>query len=72
MLVLMGQDGRLIESFGEGGKLISNLGGPNDSWYGLALTPDTSAVIVAGRTGADRSGNAGTDEAVLMRVNIKR
>jgi len=46
------------------------LGGPNDSWYGLALTPDKSAVIVAGFMGADLSGNAGSDEAVVMKIKI--
>jgi uncharacterized delta-60 repeat protein len=70
MVVLMSQDGKLIQEFGEGGKVITDLGGPNDSWYGLALTPDKSAVIVAGFMGADLSGNAGTDEAVVIRVKI--
>lgn len=70
MVVLMAQDGKLIESFGDGGKLITDLGGPNDSWYGLALTPDRSAVIVAGFMGADLSGNAGSDEAVVMKIKI--
>jgi uncharacterized delta-60 repeat protein len=70
MLVLMSQDGKLIETFGEGGKLITDVGGPNDSWYGLALTPDSSAVIVAGFMGADLSGNAGFDEAVVLKIKI--
>ena len=70
MLVLMAQNGKLIEEFGEGGKLITDVGGPNDSWYGVALTPDSSSVIVAGFMGADLSGNAGFDEAVVIRIKI--
>jgi uncharacterized delta-60 repeat protein len=70
MVVLMAQNGKLIEEFGDGGKLITDIGGPNDSWYGLALTPDNSAVIVAGFLGADVSGNAGPDEAVVIRIKI--
>ncbi|MCC7367328.1 MAG: hypothetical protein IT306_02835 [Chloroflexi bacterium] len=70
MVVLLAQNGKLIEEFGEGGKLITDIGGPNDSWYGVALTPDKSAVIVAGFMGADLSGNAGPDQAVVMRIKI--
>jgi uncharacterized delta-60 repeat protein len=70
MVVVMTPDGKLVDSFGEGGKLITDIGGPNDSWYGLALTPDKSAVIVSGFMGADLSGNAGTDEAVIMKIKI--
>lgn len=70
MVVLMSQDGKLIPAFGEGGKVITDLGDPNDSWYGVALTPDKSAVIVAGFMGADASGNAGTDAAVVMKIKI--
>jgi uncharacterized delta-60 repeat protein len=70
MVVLMSADGKLIEEFGEGGKLITDIGGPNDSWYGVALTPDNSSVIVAGFMGADLSGNAGSDEAVVIKLKI--
>ena len=70
MVALMAQDGKLIEEFGEGGKIITDIGGPNDSWYGVALTPDSSAVVVAGFMGADVSGNAGSDEAVIIRLKI--
>jgi uncharacterized delta-60 repeat protein len=70
MVVLMSSDGKLIPSFGEGGKVITDIGGPNDSWYGLALTPDKSAVIVAGFMGVDPAGNDGADQAVIMKVKI--
>ena len=70
MVVLMSQDGKLIEEFGEGGKVITDIGSPNDAWYGMALTPDKSAVIVSGFMGADISGNAGPDEAVVIRIKI--
>jgi uncharacterized delta-60 repeat protein len=70
MVTMLGKDGAVDTTVGQGGNIMSDLGGPNDSWYGLAMTPDKSAVIVAGYMGADLSGNAGTDEAVIMKIKI--
>ena len=70
MVTMLGKDGAVDTTVGQGGNIFSDLGGPNDSWYGVALTPDKSAVIVAGFMGADVSGNAGVDEAVVIKIKI--
>jgi uncharacterized delta-60 repeat protein len=69
MVVLLNKDGSLDTSFGEGGKLISNLGGPADSWYGVALSPDKKHVIVSGYKGTDAT-SGGNDDAVVARFTL--
>ena len=68
MLVLLSKDGAPVTDFGTGGNLISDLGGPADAWYGVAVSPDKKSVIVAGYKGTDASG--GNDDAVVGRVLI--
>lgn len=69
MVVLLDRDGKFVESFGEGGHLLVDLGGPNDSFYGLSISPDGKSVIIAGYIGVDTSGT-GNDDAVLAKVQI--
>ena len=40
MLVLLDEDGALDATFGTGGILQVDLGGPSDAFFGVALTPD--------------------------------
>jgi uncharacterized delta-60 repeat protein len=56
MIVLLSKDGAPDASFGEAGHLIIDLGGPNDSFYGVAVSPDKKFVIVAGYKGVDPAG----------------
>jgi uncharacterized delta-60 repeat protein len=67
MMVLMSKDGALDTSFGDGGILISDLGGPADAWYGVALSSDKKSLIVVGYKGVDAT-SGGTDAAVAARV----
>jgi uncharacterized delta-60 repeat protein len=67
MIVLLSQDGAPAASFGEDGHLISDLGGPADSWYGVAVSPDRRYVYVAGYKGTEGSGN---DDAALARIRL--
>jgi uncharacterized delta-60 repeat protein len=69
MVVLLNKDGSLDTSFGEGGKLISNLGGPADAWYGVALSPDKKHVVVTGYKGTD-ANSGGNDDAVAARFTL--
>jgi uncharacterized delta-60 repeat protein len=48
VLVRLGSDGQLDQSFGDGGRMIMDWGSPNDSVGGLAVQPD-GRVIVAGK-----------------------
>jgi uncharacterized delta-60 repeat protein len=68
MVVVMTKDGQLDTSFGEGGILVSDLGGPADAWYGVALSPDKKAVYVTGYKGVEGSGN---DDAVIAKFKIE-
>jgi hypothetical protein len=69
MIVHLGEDGAPITSFGEDGHVISDLGGPGDAWYGMALTPDETQVIIVGYKGVDANGG-GNDDAVVARVAL--
>jgi uncharacterized delta-60 repeat protein len=69
MMVLLSKDGAPVADFGTGGNLISDLGGPADAWYGVALAADKKAVWVAGYKGTD-SNSSGNDDAVIARVLI--
>lgn len=67
MLVLLKEDGALDTAFGQGGILQVDLGGPSDSFYGVALTADGKHAMVAGYKGADPTTG---DDAVLARVAV--
>ncbi len=69
MMVMLSKDGAFNERFGTKGYLILDLGGPADAWYGVTLTSDKSAVIVAGYKGTDAT-SGGFDSAVVARVTI--
>jgi uncharacterized delta-60 repeat protein len=69
MMVLLSKDGAPVADFGAGGNLISDLGGPADAWYGVALATDKKSVWVAGYKGTD-SNSGGNDDAVIARVLI--
>lgn len=69
MLVLFDQNGAVVNSFGETGKLISNLGGPADAWYGVAISADKKYVYIAGYKGTDAT-SGGNDDAVVTRIPL--
>lgn len=69
IVVMLTKDGALDTSFGTSGYVLSDLGGPADSWYGVALSPDKKSVIVAGYKGTDAT-SGGNDDAVLTRINL--
>ena len=67
MLVLLEKDGALDTGFGTGGTLQVDLGGPSDSFFGVALTPDGKHAIVAGYKGTDPTTG---DDSVIARVAL--
>lgn len=67
MLVLLSADGAPVTGFGEGGRLISDLGGPADAWFGITAGADGRSVLVAGYKGNEPTGG-GNDDAVLARL----
>ena len=64
MVVQLDADGAPVETFGDGGHLLVDLGGPGDAFFGVTLTADESAAILAGFRGADPDG-AENDAAAL-------
>jgi uncharacterized delta-60 repeat protein len=69
MLVMLSKDGAPVTTFGENGILISDLGGPADAWYGVALSADKKQVIVAGYKGTD-ANSGGNDDAVVAHITL--
>ena len=67
MIVLLGANGEPVASFGENGNLISDLGGPADAWYGIAISPDKKYVYISGYKGTEGSGN---DDSMMARIKL--
>jgi uncharacterized delta-60 repeat protein len=67
MIGLFSKDGAPVTTFGENGQVISDLGGPADAWYGVALAPDKKSVIVAGYKGTD-ANSGGNDDAYVAKI----
>ena len=57
MVVMLDPDGAPVETFGDGGHVLVDLGGPADAFFGVTVTADESAVLIAGFKGADPDGD---------------
>ena len=49
--------------------MISDLGGPTDSWYGVTLAADDDSVVVVGYKGVDANAG-GNDDAAIARLAL--
>jgi uncharacterized delta-60 repeat protein len=67
LVVLLEADGAPVASFGDGGRLLVDLGGVNDAFFGVTLAADASTVYVAGFKGAEED-TAEQDDAALLRL----
>lgn len=65
MVVRLTPAGALDAAFGQGGRKLYDVGGPNDAFYGVALSPDGSRIAAVGYLGRDTSGGEKDDGAVL-------
>jgi uncharacterized delta-60 repeat protein len=65
MVVRLTADGNLDPGFGQGGRRLFDVGGPNDSFFGVALSPDGSRVAVVGYLGRE-TGTAEKDDAAVL------
>jgi uncharacterized delta-60 repeat protein len=71
MAVLLDKDGKPVTTFGTDGRVLSDLGGPGDAWYGVAVAPDGKSIMLAGYKGADPKATDGSkDDAVLARIKL--
>ncbi len=69
MIALFDEDGAPDTTFGTDGQIISDLGGPNDAWYGVALTADKANVLIVGFKGVDPNAG-GNDDGVVTRIPL--
>lgn len=69
MVVMLDGDGTPVETFGEDGHLLVDLGGPADGFFGVTVTDDERDAIIAGFSGADPAGT-GNDDAALARLEL--
>lgn len=69
MAVMLDADGALVESFGDGGHMLVDLGGPGDAFFGVDVAADDSSVYLVGFKGADPDGDD-NDDAVLARIAL--
>ena len=65
MVVRLTPTGALDPEYGQGGRKLFDVGGPNDAFFGVALSPDGTRVAVVGYLGRDTSGSDKDDGAVL-------
>ena len=67
MAALFDKNGAPVTDFGTNGQIISDLGGPADAWFGVTLSSDKKAVILAGYKGTDAT-SGGNDDAVTAKI----
>lgn len=65
MVVRLTTAGALDPGYGQGGRKLFDVGGPNDSFFGVALSPDGTRLAAVGYLGRDTSGREKDDSAVL-------
>ena len=65
MVVRLSPTGTPEPGYGQGGRKLFDVGGPNDAFFGVALSPDGTRVAVVGYLGRDTSGGDKDDGAVL-------
>lgn len=65
MVVRLTPTGALDPTFGQGGRKLYDVGGPNDAFFGVAVSPDGSRLAAVGYLGRDTNGSEKDDGAVL-------
>jgi len=65
MVVRLQANGGLDTGYGQGGRKLFDVGGPNDAFFGVAVSPDGSRVAAVGYLGRDTGGDEKDDGAVL-------
>ena len=70
MVVLLTEDGEVVEEFGTDGHQLTDLGVPGDAFYGVALSADGKRLAVAGYSGAATDG-PGNDDAILAAFTLQ-
>lgn len=69
MVVLLSKDGAPETGFGTNGRILTDLGGNGDSWYGLALSTDGTTAYLAGYSNVS-ADEVKSDDSFLGRLKI--
>ena len=69
MVVLLSKDGAPETGFGTNGRILTDLGGNGDSWYGLALSMDSKTAYLAGYSNVS-TDEVKSDDSFLGRLKI--
>jgi uncharacterized delta-60 repeat protein len=72
MVAILGKDGAPDTKWGTGGYKLFDVGGPNDFFWGVAVSPMKDSVAVVGLKGALADGTAGTDDAALLLIPLAK
>jgi uncharacterized delta-60 repeat protein len=71
MVVLLDKDGKATSKFGTDGRVLSDLGGPGDAWFGLTQAGDGKSITVVGYKGANPEATDGSkDDAAVGRIAL--
>jgi uncharacterized delta-60 repeat protein len=70
MVVLLDKDGKPASKFGTDGRVLSDLGGPGDAWFGLTPTGDGKSIVVVGYKGANPEATDVKDDAAVARIAL--
>ena len=65
MVLKLTPSGAPDSAFGPDGRRLFDIGGPNDSFFGVAVSPDGSRIAAVGYLGRDTAGNDKDDSAVV-------
>jgi uncharacterized delta-60 repeat protein len=70
MVVLLDKDGKPAPKFGKDGRVLSDLGGPGDAWFGLTQAGDGKSIVVVGYKGANPEATDVKDDAAVARIAL--
>ena len=71
MVVLLDKDGKPTSRFGTDGRVLSDLGGPGDAWFGLTQAGDGKSLTFVGYKGANPEATDGSkDDAAVGRIAL--
>ncbi len=70
MVARLDPNGTLIDTFGDGGHVLVDLGGPGDGFFGISVADDEASATVAGIKGADPDADDDHDDDALARITL--
>lgn len=72
MVAILSKDGAPDMTWGKGGYRLFDIGGPNDFFWAVAVSPMKDYAAVVGLKGALADGTAGNDDAALLMIPLAK